>query len=116
MKISILGTDYEIIKQKKEENPKLDNSWAYTEPYSKKIIISEDLGKNLTINTAERQDLFAEKVLRHEIIHAFFTESGLNSECDYATNEELIDWIAIQFPKIVKVLEQIEERGNNGIF
>lgn len=107
MKVNILGTEYEIIKQTKSENSKLNDNWGYTEPYSKKIILDNDIGHDKSNDSAERQDLFAEKVLRHEIIHAFFTESGLRENCDYATSEELVDWIAIQFPKIEKVLEQI---------
>lgn len=114
MKINILGTDYEIIKQTKTENSKLDDKWAYIEPYSKKIIVDVDLGFGQDDNdTAERQDLFALKVLRHEIIHAFFIESGLADNCDYAINEELIDWIAIQFPKITESFTHIKEVFEN---
>ena len=108
MTVNILGTNYEIIRQRKEENPKLDDKWAYTEPYSKKIIIDSSIGHGQSSDDAERQDLFAEKVLRHEIIHAFFIESGLNENCEYAVNEELVDWIAMQLPKIVEALEQLK--------
>ena len=109
MIVDILGTGYEVIWQKKEENPKLEDKWAYTEPYSKKIIIDANIAEQSSNYDAERKDLFAQKVLRHEIIHAFFTESGLIDNCDYAVNEELVDWIAIQFPKILKAIEQVEE-------
>ena len=36
-----------------------------------------------------------------------FAESGLRNNTDYAENEELVDWIAIQFPKIAKVFEKL---------
>ena len=39
---------------------------------------------------------------RHEIVHAFFFESGLGCESDYAQNEELVDWIARQGPKLYR--------------
>ena len=110
MTVNILGTDYEVIRQKKEETPKLEDKWAYTEPYSKKIIIDADIAMQSN-DDAERKDLFTKKVLRHEIIHAFFTESGLIDNCEYAINEELVDWIAIQFPKILKAIEQVEKWG-----
>ena len=42
------------------------------------------------------------QTLRHEIVHAFFLESGLGSESDYAQNEELVDWIARQGPKLYR--------------
>ncbi len=45
------------------------------------------------------------KFLRHEVIHAFFSESGLD---DYSSNEELVNWIAIQFPKMLQVFKEIE--------
>lgn len=55
---------------------------------------------------------YENKVLRHEIIHAFLYESGLwnNSETvnSWATNEEMTDWIAIQFPKIAKIFRELE--------
>lgn len=38
----------------------------------------------------------------HEIVHAFFFESGLGGESDYAQNEELVDWIARQGPKLYR--------------
>lgn len=50
--------------------------------------------------------------LRHEVIHAFLNESGLqwNSfapENAWAKNEEMVDWIAIQAPKIFKVYQEL---------
>lgn len=53
------------------------------------------------------------KTLRHEIIHAFLTESGLhgntyNVDGGWAMNEEMVDWFAIQSPKIMRVFEELE--------
>lgn len=47
------------------------------------------------------------EIFRHEIVHAFFDESGLkfnttNLDQRWADNEEMVDWFAIQGPKIVK--------------
>jgi hypothetical protein len=44
--------------------------------------------------------------MRHELIHAFLFESGLDC-CSWADKEEIVDWIAIQFPKLQNVFEQI---------
>lgn len=52
-----------------------------------------------------RQKRYAEG-LRHEIIHAFFEESGLD---EYSENEELVQWLAIQFPKILEVFNRLDE-------
>ena len=53
------------------------------------------------------------EILRHELIHAFLYESGLNfsshtiEDCGWACDEELVDWIAIQFPKIYKIYKKL---------
>ena len=52
------------------------------------------------------------KTLRHEIVHAFLTESGLfnntyNVDAGWSKNEEMVDWFAIQSPKIFKVYSEL---------
>lgn len=39
------------------------------------------------------------------MIHAFFDESGLES---YSDNEELVDWLAVQIPKINDVFSLLK--------
>lgn len=102
--MNILGTEYEVIRDDTGNNPKLKNANGYCETYSKKIVI--DYGKDF-INDPDNLEKFEEfqaKVLRHEVVHAFLHESGLDHNSDWARNEELIDWIALQLPKIVKTL------------
>lgn len=96
--IDVLGTTYKIMNQSAEENQKLEQANGLCEVYAKKIIISSDIKDNK--NTYENLEAFKNKVIRHEIVHAFFAESGLRGCSEYAENEELIDWIAIQFPKL----------------
>ena len=54
---------------------------------------------------------FKNKVIRHEILHAFLYESGLRENSNqtgaWAENEEMVDWFAIQFPKILKVYKKL---------
>lgn len=49
--------------------------------------------------------------MRHEIVHAYLYESGLAenslSVANWATNEEMVDWIARQFPKIKRTMETL---------
>lgn len=104
MKIKILGTEYEIITQKESENRKLEGSNGLCEIYSKKIILSEIEDD---IHNYDNLNLYKNRVLRHEIIHAFFAESGLRSNSEYAENEELVDWIAIQVPKMLKIFQEL---------
>lgn len=105
--VSILGEVYEIITRSVEEDPKLEQCVGYCEQYSKKIVLSDMAAADKDVVAVENIEEFKKKVLRHEIIHAFFGESGLRSCSEYAENEELIDWIAIQFPKILKAFEQV---------
>lgn len=100
-KINILGTTYTLSKESHTHNPKLINSNAYTETLSKKIVF-EVSSKNL--ETLENLNVLDRKVLRHEIIHAFLHESGLST---YGEDEVLTDWLALQFPKIAKVLSEL---------
>ena len=55
---------------------------------------------------------YRKKVLRHEIVHAFLYESGMwcNSGASdaWGTDETIVDWIAIQSPKIFKAFEEAD--------
>jgi hypothetical protein len=44
-------------------------------------------------------------VKRHEIIHAFFAESGIT---EWERDERLVDYMAIQFPKMLEAFKQVE--------
>ena len=41
MKISVLGTEYEIIERKESEDAKLKDANGYCEQYSKKIVVDD---------------------------------------------------------------------------
>ena len=103
MKINILGTQYQLRYETATDAKKIENSNGYIEPYSKEMVISKFIEDGTTINNLED---FEKKVIRHEIIHAFLQESGLSCNSGWATNEEMIDWIALQFPKLVKAFEE----------
>ena len=105
MTVNILGTEYEVITQTEKENPKLKEAYGLCEMYSKKIVLSDIKEEP---NCVENLEAYKRKVIRHEIVHAFFAESGLRSNSDYAQNEELVDWIAIQFPKMLKVMGELD--------
>lgn len=106
--INILGTDYEIITQTEEENPKLNDANGLCEIYSHKIVL-KDIKEEP--NCYENLEAYKRRTVRHEVIHAFFAESGLRSNSEYAENEELVDWIAIQLPKMVKVMRELNVLG-----
>jgi hypothetical protein len=106
--VNILGTEYEIKTQSENDNPKLKECNGLCEQYSKEIVINDFADARNDVMCVEKFEEYEKKVLRHEIFHAFFGESGLRSQSDYAENEELIDWLSIQSPKIFKVFQELE--------
>lgn len=103
-KINILGTDYEIIRDNTGEHQKLKDSNGITETYSKQIVLQEKYDNDPM--TVDNFQAFKDKVLRHEIIHAFLFESGLDASSDWGRDETLVDWIALQIPKMVKAMQE----------
>lgn len=104
-KVSILGTEYTIETDVDEkQDPKLESRDGFCDFSTKQIKISTFDKDNDSI---EDLDLYKRRVLRHEILHAFLYESGLDSECPWAINEEMIDWLAIQYPKICTLFAEI---------
>lgn len=104
--IDILGTQYRVIQDTEpDKNPKLTNALGYFEPCSKKLVIS---GIKEDDNTVENLDDLKDCVLRHEIMHAFLYESGLYESSDWAASEEMIDYFALQLPKIVLAMRAAE--------
>lgn len=96
MKINVLGTKYRIFFKSPEQDKTLNNYDGYCDKSTKTIVVN--------IKTIQKQSL------RHEIIHAFMFESGLSANWEhkqFGQEETVVDWIAIQFPKILKVFEEV---------
>ena len=53
------------------------------------------------------QDAVDKRILRHELIHAFAFESGLAQDSTWADNDEMTDWIAHQFPKMLTAFKVV---------
>lgn len=102
--IDVLGTDVQILFRKEKDDPKLKSMVGYFDG-SKSLIVVKILEPD-EYSVADL-DKYQREVLRHEIIHAFLHESGLDacsgSVDSWATNEEMVDWFAIQSPKIFKI-------------
>lgn len=102
MKANILGTIYKI----KRKTLKNSNTDGWCDNTSKTIVIRKD-----NYNNVGNFEYLMKKQLRHEIIHAYLSESGLQSNFENCTqwghNETMVDWIAIQFPKIYKTYEEL---------
>lgn len=113
MKIKILGTEYEIVKNAEEKDyPQLKKCDGFTDFSIKKIVVADFDKDESSIDDLE---WYKNKVLRHEIVHAFVHESGLAENCDWARNEEMTDWIAIQFEKMLGVFIEVNAISSIGI-
>lgn len=105
--VNILGMEYRVLTQSENDNPKLKECDGLCEQYSKKIIVNDFEQTKDDVMVVENLEEYRKKVIRHEVFHAYFGEAGLRSNSDYAENEELIDWLAIQSPKIFKTFQEL---------
>ena len=108
MEIDVLGTKYKIDYRKREDDKNLEQCDGYMDSSVKTIVVEDKEWEPM-----DKLDLneYRKKVVRHEIIHAFLYESGLDgssmtTDGPWAKNEEMIDWFAIQSPKIIKAFEE----------
>lgn len=115
LKIDILGTKYTLrrVDSGKDEFMEENRFCGYCADCSKEIVLlnlsSVPSWKKETEEVIRRKE---NETLRHEIIHAYLNESGLQwntfaEQKAWAKNEEMIDWIAIQFPKILKTCKEV---------
>lgn len=114
IKTNILGREYTIEKHTYQEDSELIGLGGYCN-YLFPLIVIADLSSNEEfkyVNESVLENMEKEYV-RHEVIHAFLNESGLGQNAfasdsvSWTQNEEMVDWVAIQFPKIMKVYQEI---------
>lgn len=100
--VNILGTEYKVLREKFGDDG-IDGCCDYT---SRTIKIRSD-----NINDVGDFNELMKKQLRHEIIHAFLAESGLQSNYEhykqFGHEETIVDWMAIQFPKMYEAFRSV---------
>lgn len=105
--INVLGTDIRVMFRKENDDPKLKNMVGYFDSSKSLIVVKILEPDEFSLGDLDKYQM---EVLRHEIIHAFLYESGMDacsaSADNWATNEEMVDWFAIQSPKIFKVFRE----------
>ena len=114
MKISILGTDYTITKKAYADDPyfKEHSSDGFCDSLLHQIVICDiTTYPEWEKEPKERAALAEQETLRHEIIHAFLDESGLQGcaltlDGAWSKNEEMVDWFALLGPKIAAAWKQ----------
>ena len=111
--VDILGTDYKLVYKDYPEDPAFEQHGygAYCDTTAHSIVQC-----NMVTfpgwEQADPRDIRHQEqlLLRHEIVHAFLFQSGLSANSNatdaWATNEEMVDWIALQGPKIYKAWKE----------
>lgn len=115
MKIDILGTEYRIETHKVSEDSYMEEKGlaGYCEEENKLIVVADMSEEKYFVGMDEKaQEIYRKKTLRHEIMHAFLNESGLSDSSNrfdgaWAKNEEMVDWLAIQTPKIFSTFKKM---------
>lgn len=113
--VMILGTKYSVEKKKYGDDQHFEEEKAdgYCDDIEKKIVYCDmSTYPGWEKDAAERCLVEEKHTLRHEVIHAFLSESGLEASsgvCQngWALNEEMFDWMALQFPKILDVYKEL---------
>lgn len=105
--VHILGTEYKILIIDEDDYRFSKDADGWCDVQAKEILL---FNYKQDINSVKDLVAYQKKVLRHEIVHAFLYESGLRGcSCgsdSWAKNEEMVDWIAIQEPKLNKAFKE----------
>ena len=114
LKVAILAAVWTIRVIKREKDPILaqDDCNGYCDWTTRRIVVVDFLADDE--NEHGNPERITEKVLRHEIIHAFLFESGLAYKFEHPEtghDEQYVDWFAIQSPKIFRVFSELDLLG-----
>ena len=93
----------------RESDPMFQQVDGYTDRSVKTIYIPDSAFGE--IDDLKDYASYLKEVKRHEIIHAFLYESGLAQSMyhtSYGHDEAEIDWVALQFPKMLEVFEKAD--------
>lgn len=106
--INILGTEYTVELIEENKDIKFKDADGYVDPTSHLIRVALFEPDSATVSNIA---VYLKKIMRHEIVHAYLFESGL-AECSstitsWAQNEEMVDWIARQIPKMKRTMESL---------
>lgn len=103
--VHILGQEWTVLIGSKSQFPALENMDGYCDDSIRCIIVDDMESSKNDVSAKKDLAMHQKQVIRHEILHAFLFESGLDSNSlstnAWAINEEMVDWFAIQLPKIM---------------
>lgn len=105
--LNILGRKYAVSISNENEEKRLTDCDGFCDETTAEIFAEDYSVKADDVRSKRNLSVQTKKVLRHEITHAFLFESGLAENSEWAQNEELVDWVAIQGPKIYKAWSEV---------
>lgn len=114
MKVNVLGTEYTVTVKKYSEDKTFERRAidGYCDGWTKDIVVCDlSTYPGWEHEAPETVQAAQKEALRHEIVHAFFYQSGLDQSASaydgaWCRFEEMIDWWAIQGPKVYKAWQQ----------
>ena len=107
--VSVLGTEYEIYLNVPHKDDKmLDTCDGYCDWTVRRIVVAD------RHEAEQHADFEARKkvCLRHELIHAFLYESGLDQNTTWDIEgqihpEQMVEWVARQYPKMLEMFRKV---------
>ena len=102
-KIDILGTTYTVI----DDNSILEDGYdGYAHIYDKSIRIRpiEKMLDGVVGLTDNEKRAYYREVLRHEIMHCVFAESGVEK---WEDDEELVTYLSKVYPKVNRIFAEL---------
>lgn len=112
-KIDILGSEYKIYYRSENEESFNEGSSLYS-TRSKIILLNKDYEKQMIEIAQSNPIKFIQlygtrnQLLRFQILSIFMMESGLDEECIFSNDNEAIEWLSIQFPKMTREFSLID--------
>lgn len=113
--VNILGTEYSVKIKKYDEEEIFEKKHisGYCDYWIKEIVICDlSTYPDFVCEPLQSIESMQRETLRHEIVHAFLYESGLEESAHiyneaWTMNEEMVDWIALQGVKIYRAWEEV---------
>ena len=105
MKIDVLGTEYDVAICAQAEDARLYDCDGFCDETIRQCVVTSYEDKKGNLDCKKRLSCQLKMNIRHDLIHAFLFESGLAENSPWAQEEEMVDWFAKQFPKLMKAFK-----------
>ena len=97
--VTVLGETWTIETRVPDKDKFLERADGYTDRSTRTIVLAE-IDDRVILDDKER---YQAEVLRHELVHAFVAECGIQNLTDYGHSDDdegVVDWFARMGPRI----------------